>query len=184
MLGRYAPLLLMLTVLAGPAAQAQTDTAETRRDAAKALIKAMDELTGPERSIRATNGAMRQGMQQQLAADQRLTPAQKQRAADVMTEEMTAAVTDMMREVMPTVYAGMEAVYVQHFSLLELQELQRFYTSPLGRKSVNVMMEDMPRLMQPMLGAVQAQAPKLQQRMEAASERLRAEGIDLKPAKP
>lgn len=73
---------------------------------------------------------------------------------------------------------------MQHFSLLELQ-IKRFYTSPLGRKSVeDVMMEDMPRLMQPMMGTVQAQAPKLQQRMEAAADRLRSEGIDLKPAEP
>lgn len=181
----WIPCLTLTTaLLCSSPIWAQADTPEARREAAKALIKAMDELTGPERSIRATSGAMRQGLQQQLAADQRLTPAQRQRAVDLMAEEMTAAVTDMMREVMPTVYAGMEAVYVQHFSLPELQELQRFYTSPLGRKSVNVMMEDMPRLMQPMMGTLQAQAPKLQQRMEAAAQRLRADGIDLKPAKP
>jgi hypothetical protein len=178
------PALLTLSLLTSPDANAQTDSEQARREVAKSLIKAMDELTGPERSIKATSGAMRQGLQQQLAADQRLTPAQQQRAVDVMSEELTHAVTEMMREVMPTVYAGMETVYVQRFSLAELQELQRFYTGSLGRKSVNVMMDDMPRLMQPMMNTLQAQAPRLQQRMEAVTERLRAEGIDLKPAKP
>ncbi len=176
--------LLALTLLAGRPAQAQADTPEARRGVAQALIKAMDELTGPERSIRATSAAMRQGLQQQLAGENRLTPAQQQRAVDVMSEEMTAAVMEMMREVMPTVYTAMENVYVQKFSLAELQELQRFYAGALGRKSVNVMMEDLPRLMQPMMSSLQAQAPRLQQRMEAVAERLRAEGIDLKPAKP
>lgn len=178
-------LLLVLALLAGRPAQAQVDTLEGRRGVAKALIKAMDELTGPERTIKATGGAMRQGLQQQLAAEKRLTPAQQERAVTVMSEEMTTALTEMLREVMPAMYTAMEDVYVQNFSLGELQELQRFYTSALGRKSVNVMMEDLPRLMQPMMGSLQAQAPKLQQRLEATAERLRAEGIDLKtPNKP
>jgi hypothetical protein len=155
------PLLLALALLAGRPAQAQADTPEARRGVAQSLIKAMDELTGPERSIKATNAAMRQGLQQQLAAENRLTPAQQQRAVDAMSEEMTSAVMEMMREVMPTVYTAMENVYVQKFSLAELQDLQRFYTSALGRKSVDVMMEDMPRLMQPMMSSMQAQAPKL-----------------------
>jgi hypothetical protein len=73
---------------------------------------------------------------------------------------------------------------VQRFSLAELQELLRFYTSSLGRKSVNVMLDDMPQLMQPMMNSMQAQAPQLHKRMEAATERLRTEGIELKPAKP
>lgn len=184
MLRLIVPALLTLSLLIGPSARAQTDTEPARREVARALIKAMDELTGPERSIKATSGAMRQGLQQQMAADLRLSPAQRQRAVDVMSEELTAAVTEMMREVMPTVYAGMEMLYVQRFSLAELQELLRFYTSSLGRKSVNVMLDDMPQLMQPMMNSMQAQAPQLQKRMEAVTERLRAEGIELKPAKP
>jgi hypothetical protein len=184
MLRLIVPALLTLSLLIGPSARAQTDTEPARREVARALIKAMDELTGPERSIKATSGAMRQGLQQQMAADHRLSPAQRQRAVDVMSEELTAAVTEMMREVMPTVYAGMEMLYVQRFSLAELQELLRFYTSSLGRKSVNVMLDDMPQLMQPMMNSMQAQAPQLHKRMEAATDRLRAEGIELKPAKP
>jgi hypothetical protein len=107
MLGRYAPLLLMLTVR--PKCQGADRHRASAPRSGQGLIKAMDELTGPERSIKATSGAMRQGLQQQMAADHRLTPAQRQRAVDVMSEELTAAVTEMMREVMPTVYAGMEA---------------------------------------------------------------------------
>ncbi len=184
MLQLLLPVLIMLALLTAPDAKAQTDTEPARREVAKALIKAMDELTGPERSIKATSGAMRQGLQQQMAADHRLSPAQQRRAVDVMSEELTAAVTEMMREVMPTVYAGMETLYLQRFSLAELQELLRFYTSSLGRKSVNVMLDDMPQLRQPMMNSMQAQAPQLQKRMEAVTERLRAEGIELKPAKP
>lgn len=173
-------LLLAMALLAGRPAQAQADTPQARRAVAQALIKAMDELTGPERSVKASSAAMRQGIQQQLAAEQHLTPAQRQRAVDVMSQEMTAAMTEMMREVMTTMYTAMEDVYVQNFSIGELQEVHRFYTSTLGRKSMNVMMEDLPRLMQPLMARMQAQAPKLQQRLEAAAESLRAEGIELK----
>jgi hypothetical protein len=57
---------------------------------AKALIKALDEPTGTERSIQATRGAMRQGLQQPMAADHRLSPAQQWRAVEAVTERLRA----------------------------------------------------------------------------------------------
>ncbi len=181
---RLAGLLLGLALLAGQPAFAQADTPEARRAVAQSLVKALDELSGPERSMRAVGATMRQAMQQQVAANPKLTPAQQQRAADVMSQEVMAALTETLKESMPALYTAMEDLYVQRFSLAELRELERFYTSATGRKSVSVMMDDMPALMQPMMRTMQGRAPMMQQRMEAAVERLRAEGIELQTGKP
>jgi hypothetical protein len=168
-----------MALLATEAAQAQSDTPEARRTLARELVKTMDELSGPERSMKAVGASIRQALQQQIAAESRLTPAQQQRAAEVLSQEASAAVADMLRSIMPTMYAAIEDLYVQRFSLAELQEVQRFYTSTPGRKSVVVIMEDLPQLMQPMMQRIQNEAPAMQGRLEAAAQRLREEGIEL-----
>jgi hypothetical protein len=76
-------------------------------------------------------------------------------------------------------YSAMTEVYATRFTLAEIRELQRFYTSETGQKSVTVMQDDLPRMMQPMMQTIQAQMPRLQQRIEAAMQQLRNEGIVL-----
>ncbi len=165
-------------------AWAQADSPEARRSVAKALIKAVDELSGPERTMKVVSTSIYQALQQQIGANERLTSAQKERAAQVMSQEATAAVGELVREAVPAMYAAMEDLYVERFSLLELQEVQRFYSSIAGRKSMSVMMDDMPRMMQPMMKTMRDRSPQVQQRLEAAVQRLRAEGIDFEQVKP
>jgi hypothetical protein len=174
-----AALVLGACALAAGSAWSQSDTPEARRNEAQALVKAMDELTGPERSLKLVKSAILQGMQQQIGTSQQLSAAQQQRAAEVLSEAVTEGMTEMLKEVMPGMYATMVDIYVERFTLAELQEVRRFYVSATGRKSMTVMLEDMPRVMQPMMQAMQTQAPKLQLRMEAAAAKLRGEGIEL-----
>jgi len=172
-------LLALLLCTTCVTAFAQADTPEARHEAATALVKSMDKLMGPERMVGTLRGAMQAPMMQSIRANSRLTPAQQERAGQVMVDTMVDATTELMREVMPAMYGAMTQVYATRFTLAEIRELQRFYASEVGQKSVTVMQDDLPRLMQPLMQSMQAQAPRLQQRIEAAVQKLREEGIEL-----
>ncbi len=172
----------LLLTLALPA-QAQGDTPEARRAAAQSLVKSMDQLMGPDRMLATMRASMQAPIVQGIRSNPRLTPAQQQRAADVMVKTVVDATAELMKELMPGVYAAVTEVYVERFTVSEIQAVQAFYDSPAGRKSVTVMMDDMPRLMQPMVQSLQSRMPALQQRIQAAVQQLKAEGIDLEPPK-
>jgi hypothetical protein len=171
--------VLALCLAFGQAAFAQTDTPESRREAAQALIKSFDDLMGPERMATMMKGSMNAPMQQALQAHPTLTPAQRQRAAQVVTDEMDPVMAEMFKQVMPAMYAAMTQMYAERFTLAEIQELQRVYTSPTVRKATVLGMEELPRLMQPMMGSFQQWAPKMRAASQRADQRLRAEGIVL-----
>lgn len=178
---RAAGLVLAFSLVAA-AAQAQApETPQQRREAAQALVKTMDSLMGPERMMGAMRGAMQAPLEQQLRAASHLTLQQRDRAVAVLSEAMGSTLGEWMKEMMPSMYATMTDIYVERFSLGEIQELQRFYDTPAGRKSVTVMQEDMPRLMAPMMQSMQSRAPQIKERMEAAARQLAQEGINLKP---
>lgn len=180
---RTLSLSLLLALSLG--AQAQTaDSPEARKSAAEALIRSVDDLMGPERMLQGMRGAMQAPLLEGLRNHPRLSEAQKQRAAQVMGDEMGAAMGEMMTAFKPGLYAAMTQLYTERFSVAEIEELQRFYASPVVRKSTTLSMEEMPRLMQPLMAGMRDWAPKLQARMEAARATLRAEGIDLTPPQP
>lgn len=177
----WALAFALALTLAAPPAAAQGDTPEARRAEALALVQAMDSLMGPERMLSAMKTAMQAPLQQQLNSAAHLTPAQRERAASVLVGEMSSTLSELMKDVMPATYAAMADAYVARFSLAEIQDVRRFYESSAGRKSVTVMVDDMPRLTQPMMDGLQHQMPRLQQRIEAAVAQLRREGIQLQP---
>lgn len=172
-------LLLAAALACSATAWAQADTPDARREAATALVKSMDKLMGPERMMGTLRAAMQAPMMQGIRANPRLTPAQQERAGQVLVDTMVDATTDMLREVLPGMYGAMTEVYATRFTLAEIRELQRFYASEVGQKSVTVMQDDLPRMMQPLMQTMQAQMPRLQQRIEAAVQQLREEGIVL-----
>jgi len=87
----------------------------------------------------------------------------------------------MMKAMKPALYAAMTQLYTERFSVGEIEELQRFYASSVVRKATTLTMEEMPRLMQPMMAGMRDWAPKIQERMQAAQATLKAEGIDISP---
>ena len=178
--GLAATLLLALCT----AAQAVDDTPQTRRAAADRLVQTMDELTGPKRMMAGMQGMMQAPMQQALAQNPRLTPAQQQRASEVLSKAMTESLTETMGSVMPAVYGAMTQRYVERFTLAEIEQLNAFYGSAVVRKATVMSIEEMPRLMQPMMQSMQQIGPQIKQRMDAAAAELKREGIDLSPPKP
>jgi hypothetical protein len=110
--------------------------------------------------------------------------AQRDRAADVMTAALSEGLGEVMARLMPEVNAAMTRIYVERFTLTEIRAVQAFYDSPAGRKSMAVVAQDMPQLMQPLMQGLQAEAPRMQARVEAALQRLADEGISLRPPQP
>lgn len=165
---------------AAPAAQPAEDGPEARRAAAASLVETVNQQVGADRMMGNMQQVLQAQMLQLVQRNGRLTPAQQERAAEVLSGEMSTVMSDTMTRIMPGVNAAMVDLYVERFTVAELTELQRFYESPLGLKAFAVM-DDLPRLMQPMMQSLQDMQPVLSRRLEAAVERLRLEGIDLGP---
>ncbi len=174
-------LLAALTLLLPLPAAAQADTPEARLAAARKVVALMNELTGPDKMMAMMGKAMQAPLEQQLRSASHLTMAQRDRAAQVLSTALTEGMGEVMTRLMPDVYAAMTRVYVERFTLAEIEDVRRFYDSPAGRKSMIVVADDLPQLMQPMVQGMQAEAPKLQARIEAAIRVLANEGISLQP---
>lgn len=176
-----AAAVVMASTLLGSAAQAQPETPQDRRAAAQALVKTMDSLMGTDRMLSSMRGAFQAPLEQQLKAASHLTLQQRDRAALVLGNAMASTLGEWMKEMMPGMMATMADIYVERFTLAEILEIQRFYNTPAGQKSASVMQEDMPRLMAPMMQTLQTRAPLIKQRMDAAAQQLKEEGINLQP---
>jgi hypothetical protein len=180
-------LLVAATCAASMPGTAQAQAAETvqqRRAAAQALVKSMESLMGAERMMQGMRSAMQTPLQQQLKAASHLTFEQRDRALAVLSEAMTSTLGEWTQEMLPSMYAAMTDIYVERFTLAEIEDLRRFYSTTAGQKSMTVMQEDMPRMMEPMMQKLQARAMQIKQRMDAAIERLEREGIRLNPPRP
>ncbi len=166
--------------VAGPAA-AQADDTERRLAAARQVVALMNEHTGPAQMLGPMKAALRAPLEQQLRSATHLTMAQRERAASVVSDALTEGLGEIMARVMPEMNAAMTRLYVERFTLAEIEAVRSFYDSAAGRKSMAVMAQDLPQLMQPMTQVMQTEAPKLQGRVMQALARLAAEGIPLQP---
>ncbi len=178
---RRLALTVTLTLACAAPALAQADDTEARLAAARQVVALTNEYTGPDKMMAAMKAAMQQPLEQQLRSAAHLTMAQRQRAAEVLTNALSEGMGDVMARLMPEVNAAMTRIYVERFTLAEIEAVRRFYDSPAGRKSMAVVAQDLPQLMQPIMQGMQAEAPKMQARAEAALQRLAAEGITLQP---
>ncbi len=173
-------LVLALTlIVAAASAQAQADSPEARREAARALSQLMLEMSSPEKMLAGMIAAIKGPMEQQVRQDARLSAAQQSRVLEVLLGEMELFQRETMRETLPQMLEAMSGVYADRFTLAEIADLRRFYVSDLGRKSMSVFIDDMPRMMQPVMSTMTQRMPFMQQRMAAAVKRLRDEGIPL-----
>jgi hypothetical protein len=173
-----------LCLLGSLPAQAQADDTEQRLAAAREVVALMNEHTGPEKMLGAMKAGLRAPLEQQLRSATHLTMAQRDRAADVMTAALSEGMGEVMARLMPEVNAAMTRIYVERFTLAEIRAVHAFYESPAGRKSMAVVAQDLPQLMQPLMQGLQAEAPRMQARVEAAVQRLADEGIPLRPPQP
>jgi len=180
---RLATSALALLIALSGSVRAQADTPQARAQVAQELVQAMDSLMGPERMRSTLQASIRAPMEAQLRQASHLTVQQRDRAVTVLSEAMSAETSALLADVMPSLYAAMREIYVERFTLAELRELRQFYDSSAGRKSLTVMQDDMPRLMQPMVQMMQGRAPQLRQRIEAAVRQLQSESIELQAPK-
>ena len=180
---RLHPLVLAsaLTLLAGLPLAALADDTEARLATAREVVALMNEYTGPEKMVGVMKGAMRAPMEQQLRSASHLSMAQRDRAAEVLSGAMSDSLAEIKGRLMPEMNAAMTRLYVERFTLDELRAVRDFYASPAGRKSMTVVVQDLPQLMQPMMQGLQAETPKLQARVQQAVRQLAEEGIALEP---
>jgi hypothetical protein len=161
--------------------KAQADTPDARHAAAHEMMRAATALFDPQKMVQSMMGSMTaQITQATRQKNPQLTDVQVQRVAQVMNQAIGESTSDLLNEMIPEMYAQMEQVFADHFTLAEIKQLQGIYTSPVFRKGTEVMMTEMPQLMKPMMARMQQMQPKIEQRVEAAKQQLKAEGIELK----
>ncbi len=178
---RTLGLTTLLSLLLALPATAQTDDTERRLTVARQVVALMNELAGPEKMVAAMKGGMRAPLEQQLRTATHLTMAQRDRALVVLTDALSEGMGEVMGRLLPEVNAAMTRLYVERFTLAEIEAMHSFYASPVGRKSMAVVAQDLPELMHPMMQALQAEAPKMQARVQKAVGILASEGIQLQP---
>jgi hypothetical protein len=164
-LRRVLTILLLSTFLFGSFAFAQKpDDPATKED-----VQKLFDLTGSRKTFDGIMGVMRQQLPAlSESALQKSCPnatsKQKEEMSSHMLEEM-----DKMFRTMPydELIAATMPSYQSHFTHGEIQELIRFYESPVGKK----MIEEMPLIMS---DAMTAMRPVLQNWMEKTTADLRA----------
>jgi len=128
-LGRFrllAAMLLMLSLFAGSAAQAQDAGTAKRLELGQQLI----DLAGVKDGIAQMLDQIAPGLTQ-LA--QQANPGKEKEVAEVMTQ----FIVPKMKENLPEALRQCAVVYADHFTEDELNQLIAFYQSPLGRKLVH-----------------------------------------------
>lgn len=97
-----------------------------------------------------------------------------QKVNAIVVRELSASIKDTLAKALPQLSRNVEEVLVTRFSEEELRQMWDYQSSPTGRKSVQVMNQEMSRLMESVQKAFEASAPELARRVDAA---LRREGI-------
>jgi hypothetical protein len=163
MIGARAAVLLLLIACATPAF-AEELTTEKRAD-----IEQLLEMTGALSIGRQFSGAVVQQMTQFL---RKARPDIPQRVLDVLPEEIDGVIMDNTGAFKDM----MIPLYHKYFTDAEVKEMIRFYSTPLGKKTI----ETMPALLSEGFEVGQkwgqSLGPTIQDRVQA---RLKKEGYDL-----
>ncbi len=136
----------------------------------KAALKELMDLTGASHMSQVFGEAF---VQQMSASLRRARPDIDPRAYDILRQEVMAVMREELDD-KGSLQALIYPIYNKYLTLKETRELIRFYRTPLGRKTIEVM----PRMTREamMVGQRWGQqlAPKIQERVLA---RFRKEGI-------
>jgi hypothetical protein len=173
--------LLYAACAASSAWASGADTPDARRAAATVLVQTMSRVMGPERLLAAMRAGIEAPLAQQVRTDTRLTLAQQNRVIELIGAAMSEVLSEALAQALPQQYAAMTELFVERFTLSEIEAVTQFQSSPVGIKSMTVMQEDLPRLMQPVMQTLQSLQPRILQRLEGARQQLQREGIELRP---
>lgn len=89
-----------------------------------------------------TTGALRVGQQMAALFSEKMVAALRAARSDIpprVLDLLPAEINQLVAENMPALAEGLIVVYDGQFSLEELQDLNRFYTTPLGAKLIETM---------------------------------------------
>ncbi len=159
--------LAVLFCLSG-VAQAEELTREK-----KAALKELMELTGAARMSQLFGNAF---IEQMSAALVRARPDINPRAFEILREEVMAIMREELEE-KESLQQLIYPIYNKYLTLQETRELIRFYKTPLGRKTIEVMPKMTREAMAVGQRWGQALAPRIQQRI---LERFEKEGVALR----
>jgi hypothetical protein len=170
--------IVFLSALMFNFAVAQTDEASEKRRIAKEILT---ETMGEADFKKMPQQLAPVLMDQFKAVFQRQNPPlsaqQVARISEVFGKIIIEDLDSYMTSAMPVLSNTMEAFYVERFSLEELKEVHRFHSSPVGKKQMRVTMEELPRLMAPIMSQAQNIGPRIAPRMQQAIRQLQAEGV-------
>lgn len=134
-----------------------------------AAVRELIELTGAADVSRQMSGVV---IPQMTDAIRSTSPEIPERAFEILEE----VVLELLDETTPELLERMIPIYAAHFTLAEIQELNAFQRSPIGRKSAQVQ----PQILQDSLMVSQEWSASFTPRMlERLETRLEAEGINL-----
>ncbi len=91
-------------------------------------------------------------------------------------EEFRLVFLEIQKENMDEVLSGTPEIYARYYSKEELDQLYKFQTSPLGRKTLEVTPKIMGEMMPNILRKAQTIAPRIQQMMK---ERIKNKGFKI-----
>jgi hypothetical protein len=172
--------LVWLTLWITTSASAQVSDHEQKRLLAKEILEAQGSVS----QMQKLGTQMGSIMNQQFATMIRqnaphLTVAQQQRASEVMSSVVSKELSSYITGMMPPLLSSMENLYVNRFSLEELREVHRFATSPVAKKNMQVVIDDLPALMAPIMNEAAMMGQKIAPKIAQAFRELEKEGISL-----
>ncbi len=133
----------------------------------KAALKELMEITGAARMSQMFNNAF---VEQMSAALVRARPDIDPRAFEILREEIQAVVREELEE-KQSLQERIYPIYHKYLTLEETRALIRFYKTPLGRKTIEVMPKMTREAMEVGQRWGRELAPRIQQRVMARFER-------------
>ena len=102
------------------------------------------------------------------------------KVANVARQEIEPLTKQALDEFFPPLLLSLENTYAQEFSLPELTELLKTHENPLFQRSTSLALNNLPKLMEPMMQSMQQRSQSVDSRVREA---LKKEGL-LPPPKP
>ena len=180
MLKKYFLAGALFFAFAGPALAQDADAAQKRKLIAEIFAVQMDGFS-EKKLLEQLEPLLRKQFETAIApSTANLTSQQRSRVTDVFVKLMREELDGYLRTAMPNMIAGFENMYLTKLSSNELVELHKFLTSDLGKKQAKMTLEELPRLMEPVMQASAQMGQRIGPKMAAEFLKLESEGIRLK----
>jgi hypothetical protein len=173
---------LLLAFLAFQAfANAQNESLEVRKKLALEIISTQNETMDLPKLF--TNIAKLTS--QQTAAllrskNKELSEVQLNRSSQLLENAIAGEMQEMVSQIQPKIVDAALALYLRSFNLEEMQELHRFYLSPVGKKVMGTTMQELPNLMTTIMPDASVVGQKIATALQKAYAQLDSEGIKLR----